>query len=254
MKLLSINSDSKTIKGLKDGVLTAVQYGAPSTSAGVGNQCPDASDACIASCLFTAGRAAFDASINQARILRTIMFVRNKTEYWPKMVKELQALIRKATRLNLAPACRLNGTTDAPWERMRIRGTEFDGMTLMQAFPTIQFYDYTKTIKRLGTTPDNYYLLASKSERMSDATMAEIIANGHNVAVVFRVCDHRGNCKCPLPTSYLGHAVVNGDLNDLRYKDPAGVIVALKAKGRAKNDTAGFVIDVRYWWTQSTAA
>jgi len=116
------------------------------------------------------------------------------------------------------------------------------------------FYDYTKTTKRLGTTPDNYYLLASKSERMSNVTMSEIIANGYNVAVVFRVCNHRGHCKCPLPTSYIGHTVVNGDLSDLRYKDAAGVIVGLKAKGRAKDDTNGFVIDVRYWWTAEAAA
>lgn len=35
---------------------------------------------------------------------------------------------------------------------------------------------------------------------------------------------------------------VDGDRHDLRFLDPKGSIVCLKAKGQAKNDTSGFVI------------
>ena len=38
--------------------------------------------------------------------------------------------------------------------------------------------------------------------------------------------------------------VINGDKTDMRFKDPVGVIVGLKAKGKARKDTSGFVIDV----------
>jgi len=41
----------------------------------------------------------------------------------------------------------------------------------------------------------------------------------------------------------LGGAVLyDGDVTDYRPEDPKGVIVALKAKGDAKGDTSGFVI------------
>jgi hypothetical protein len=36
--------------------------------------------------------------------------------------------------------------------------------------------------------------------------------------------------------------VIDGDANDLRFLDPTGVIVGLKAKGAAKKDTSGFVV------------
>jgi hypothetical protein len=36
--------------------------------------------------------------------------------------------------------------------------------------------------------------------------------------------------------------VFDGDDTDLRFLDPTGVIVGLKAKGRARKDTSGFVI------------
>ena len=36
---------------------------------------------------------------------------------------------------------------------------------------------------------------------------------------------------------------IDGDAHDLRFLDPASAIVYLKAKGRAKKDTSGFVLD-----------
>ena len=62
--------------------------------------------------------------------------------------------------------------------------------------------------------------------------MARAIAQGMNVAVVFR----------ELPESYLGMPVISGDEDDLRFLDPPRYIVGLRAKGRAKKDTTGFVV------------
>jgi hypothetical protein len=58
------------------------------------------------------------------------------------------------------------------------------------------------------------------------------LSNGMNVAAVF----HK------VPETYLGRTVINGDETDLRFLDPKGVIVGLKAKGKAKKDTTGFVV------------
>jgi hypothetical protein len=73
------------------------------------------------------------------------------------------------------------------------------------------------------------------------------LARGRNVAVVFST--KRGE---PLPQSWQGFTVVDGDLSDLRFLDvppasppgilPFGIIIGLRAKGRAKTRTSGFVV------------
>ena len=60
---------------------------------------------------------------------------------------------------------------------------------------------------------------------------------GANMAVVFRDKDS-------IPDTFLGRPVVDGDSDDLRFLDPDNVVVALYAKGKAKRDTSGFVVDV----------
>lgn len=81
-KLLSIGSDSKTIKGEKLNVKTGVMYLAPASSSGVINVCPKASAACIEACLNTSGRAnpKMDKkrTIQGARIRRTKFFKRER--------------------------------------------------------------------------------------------------------------------------------------------------------------------------------
>jgi hypothetical protein len=58
---------------------------------------------------------------------------------------------------------------------------------------------------------------------------------GVNVAVVFDLP----------PTEWRGLEVVNGDLHDFRYLDRKGVVVGLKAKGKARKDTSGFVVQLK---------
>jgi len=105
----------------------------------------------------------------------------------------------------------------------------------MEAFPDVQFYDYTKITKRAikwaqGDMPANYHLTFSASES-NDTAVAQVAAAGGNVAVVFD----------GMPNTYAGAPVVDGDASDLRFLDPDGVVVGLKAKGDAKKDDSGFV-------------
>jgi hypothetical protein len=109
----------------------------------------------------------------------------------------------------------------------------------MEEFPNVNFYDYTKGFTRMmawlnGKMPDNYHLTFSRSEETSDDRIKKILSLGGNVAVVFR-----GS----LPKTYLGFPVVDGDENDLRFKDKKGVIVGLVEKGLAKKDETGFVVE-----------
>ena len=102
----------------------------------------------------------------------------------------------------------------------------------------LQFYDYTKIQKRAlkfarGEYPSNYHLTYSLNEDNYDKAM-QVLEEGGNIAVVFRK---------DLPDTFMGKKVVNGDLHDLRYLDPKNVVVGLKAKGKAKTDYSGFVMD-----------
>ncbi len=231
MKLLSIGADAKTIKGEKFGVMTGIQYLAPANESGH-NTCPNASAGCKAACLFTSGMAAAFGSINKARTEKTLFFFNNRAEYGKKLLKEIAALVKAAKKKNLVPAVRLNGTSDLAWESIK-----FEGKSVMEHFPAVQFYDYTKSAKRAkrhaaGEMPSNYHLTFSRSES-NQAEVVEVLNDGGNVAVVFRD---------ELPATYLGKPVINGDESDLRFNDAKGVIVGLKQKGKAKVDASGFVV------------
>jgi hypothetical protein len=128
----------------------------------------------------------------------------------------------------MVPCVRLNGTSDLGWEGI--------ARELMQKYPDVQFYDYTKVLGRMlrfleGKFPSNYHLTFSKSES-NDADVLQVLQNGGNVAVVFK----------NMPVQYNGYNVVDGDASDLRFLDSTNVIVGLKAKGKARKDTSGFVV------------
>ena len=72
--------------------------------------------------------------------------------------------------------------------------------------------------------------------------MYEALASGVNVAVVFNT--RKGKA---LPTTWNSLPVIDGDAHDLRFLDPRtphGIIIGLRAKGRARKDTSGFVVNL----------
>lgn len=238
----------KTDKGHKRNVATAILYLAPADASGVANTCAYASAGCRDSCLYKAGRGGFDPDVPAARIARTRQLKLDRAAFNARLVKETSAHERKAARKGMQCAMRPNGTSDLPWEHFKVNA---DGETLMTAFPGVQFYDYTKNPKRAlahaaGKMPANYHVTFSRSETNESDCRAVLDAGG-SVAVVFKICDCRRACKHEITDgtyTYMGRPVVNGDRDDLRFKDPANVIVGLKAKGPAKSDTSGFVVDI----------
>ena len=231
-KLLSVGSDAKTIKGEKQGFLTGILYMSPASVSGV-NLCPGASKGCIAACLYTAGFAGIYKTVNEARLRKTREFLYNREAFMDTLIADIHKLIRKAAKNGVTPVLRLNGTTDIQWETIT-----HNGFTLFELFPQIQFYDYTKIAKRFfkgALRFANYHLTFSRSE--NNGKVAQIVAElGGNVAVVFSGKNH--------PDTYMGRPVVSGDESDLRFLDKVGAIVALYAKGQAKKDTSGFVVQV----------
>lgn len=239
--LFSIDSNAKTVKGQKYGYKTAVLYLAPAGLAfqalGIeGTMCAlSATAGCEAPCLNFAGRGQFD-QIQQARINKTIYFLLDRIGFMQHLAHEIREFVDRTRAEGFIPLVRLNGTQDHRWESEPV---ELEGVTyanLMALFPDVQFYDYTKLANRLGI-PANYDLTFSYSGLPAfQPFVARALATGMRVAVVFRD-------RASIPATFMGLPVVDGDDSDLRPLDPQGAIVALYAKGRAKKDTSGFVVD-----------
>ncbi len=225
MKLLSVNADAKTVKGVKKGYLTGILYLAPANTSGY-QVCANSTPGCRAACLFTAGRAGCFPRINDARILKTQWLMNDRPGFMTQLSRDICALERKAMREDLIPCVRLNGTSDLIWL----------ATGLAQAFRDIQFYDYTKHPQPWERVRSNYHLTFSYSESNA-VECCQALEHGVNVAMVFDV--KRGQ---PLPKTWCNYKVIDGDLSDLRFLDPKGVIVGLRAKGKAKKDTTGFVV------------
>ena len=225
----------KAAKAKDYGYLNAIHYMAPHKLAGVGNLCGDASAGCIALCLGQhSGAAVYYPSVIQSRIAKARRFMKSRAAYMRDMASAINAAYRKAQREGLLLCVRPNGSTDLAWEGLK----GDNGLSLVAAFPEIQFTDYTKSFKRAmahasGKLPANYHLTFSHSETNAAQCM-QVLAAGGNVAVVF---------AGGLPDSWNGFPVINGDLHDLRHLDPRGVVVGLSPKGpKAKRDKSGFVV------------
>lgn len=237
---LLTTSNPKTQKGVKYGWLSAIMHLAPSTSAGHGNMCPDASPECIRFCLNKAGRGGIfkkgekTNAVQEARKRRTAFYASNPAGFFWELDNEISRHANKASRLGLKPCVRLNGTSDIDW----IKSTAFAGR-IFGRWPNVQFYDYTKSFSRMvdfltaKDYPSNYHLTFSRSE-LNDAECDTVLRHGGNVAVVFD----------SVPDSFRGRPVVSGDDSDLRFLDPKGVWVGLKAKGKLLRSASPFKADV----------
>ena len=83
---------------------------------------------------------------------------------------------------------------------------------------------------------DKVDLTLSWHEKTDAENALELINKGLNFAVVFDTAKGQ-----PLPAQFNGIPVIDGDIHDLRFLDQKGVIVGLRAKGKARKDTSGFV-------------
>ena len=225
-KLLNIDNNAKTVKGQKKGYKTAILYLAPSTQSGF-QVCPMASEGCKKACLYTAGHGAF-SNVQQGRINKTRWFMQDRQSFLTQLKKEISNHIKNCDKKGFIPCIRLNGTSDISWENYDI----------IQAFPNVQFYDYTKIYKRAlkyvnGQYPSNYHITYSLNEDNKKEAF-EILKLRGNISAVFRKY---------LPKTYQGYTVINADDTDLRFTDDNNVIAGLVAKGQAKKDYSGFVLD-----------
>tara|TARA_R110000772_G_scaffold108972_6_gene212125 strand:- start:1401 stop:2135 length:735 start_codon:yes stop_codon:yes gene_type:complete len=237
-KLIGVGTNAKTIKGDGSEYLTGIVYMTPykvMVDNKWYNSCSMAVLAgCIEGCLNTAGRGAMNC-VQAARQRKAEWFYRDRDGFMRQLITDLKRFVAYCKKRGIQPVIRLNGTTDIRWELITI-----DGLTIFEHFPEISYYDYTKIANRNTDHIPNYHLTWSYSNASPKyaAMMQTALDRGMNVATVFRKAFDYANTWAGLP-------VINGDADDLRILDPkGGHIVALYAKGKAKKDTSGFVVDV----------
>ena len=228
---LLTTSNPKVAKSVEFGYLNFILHLAPADLSGY-NTCPKASQGCKSACLNTAGRGGmFKAGettnvVQKARIRKTKMFFEQRDMFMALLKADIMLAVHQAKKHNLIPCIRLNGTSDLQWNKYEIE----PGKNVFQAFPEIQFYDYTAVINPNAQQYFNYHLTFSAKENNHD-DVEKAMELGMNVAMVFD----------KVPETYMDRPVINADIHDLRFLDDKNVICGLKAKGRAKKDDTGFV-------------
>jgi hypothetical protein len=229
-KLLSVNSNPKIDKSNKvsEKYWSCIMHLRPVST----KICPYQDIAkCKDACLNTAGLGGVYPSIQKARQKKTDLFLNDRDEFMRVLVKDINTFIRACKRKDKRPAIRLNGTSDIQWEYIEIDGYE----NIFAMFPEVQFYDYTKIPTRKIDHIPNYHLTWSYSEANDKyAKMFDKVPN--NKAVVFK--------NKILPSMFKGLKVIDGDTHDMRFLDEPNSVVGLKAKGKARQDKSGFVINV----------
>jgi hypothetical protein len=227
-KLLS-TANPKIQKGTKQGYLSFILHLAPADLSGR-ETCPKRTAGCTAACLNTAGRGGMFRKgentnmIQKARIRKTQYFFEARDYFMQDLYEDIQKAIRFAERKGLTPVFRLNGTSDLSWEKYTIHDKN-----LFELFPQVQFYDYTKVLGRKVAQYKNYHLTFSKADG-NDSDVAEALMQGMSVVAVY---------------DEIPAGVPSADETDLRFLDPKGTMLGLKAKGRAKKDYSGFVIRIK---------
>ena len=196
------------------------------------NVCPN-SEYCKDNCLNGSGHNRLDrlskkGSIDRSRIIKTRLFFANREVFMRIMIHEIEKERKKAEKNGTFFSIRLNCTSD-----INPIAFTLDGKNILEIFPDVQFYDYTKVPSRIAVAEkySNYDITWSidGSEKNREIGL-EFLKNGGRVAVVYGEND--------MPKTWYGYECGNGDETDYRPSDIAPVC-ALKFKKTANNYVNG---------------
>jgi len=217
----------KLIKSLERNVMTYGVYLAPGNISGH-QVCPN-SDNCCKYCLNGSGRNKIElltykggGAIQQSRIKKTKLFFEDRPAFMRLLIHEINQARKKAEAAGMTLAVRLNCTSDINPEEFIL-----DGKNILQLYPDIQFYDYTKVFNRaeLLEKYGNYDLTFSFSgENWADCE--KVLKKGSRVAVVF---------EDAFPGKFRGYSVIDANGYDARFLDAGAIICGLTYK-KVAND------------------
>ena len=232
------------------------------------NLCKKATIGCTTSCLYHQGitkNSAFNKNrIKQARLKRTLKFLIQREAFFAQLIKEIQSLSKKAKKKGLTPAISLNGTSDILWEKETLTYEENEYKNIMEIFPEVQFFDYTKydILKNRKKRPTNYHLTYSragsnKGKLIDNWNILQVyLDKGIDVAIIFNkqmkeyILDR---------STYHGYKVIDGDVYNCRAYDvyqrecDKGLIIALEVANKTDINNSGFVIQTESELTEYLA-
>lgn len=180
----------------------------------------------------TLARGVEGSLINQSRIKKTRLFYDNRELFMRIMIAEITREYNKAQELGMMFAVRINGTSDLSPLAFHHPNVCND-MNILEIFPYIQFYDYTKVKGRteLQKKYPNYDVtLSYNGYNWEDCK--NYLDNGGKVAVVFE------NEK-ELPILFRGYPIHDANSYDMRFLDPEGHIMGLHFHRVAANYVNG---------------
>jgi hypothetical protein len=233
MEIKTLLADGKTNAKTKKNLRpTGILYLHPSVIEGK-DMCPFATKNCRMACLNTAGRGAF-SNIQQSRINKTKYYVLERETFLSQLSLEINKMAKKYSSETLA--IRLNGTSDQPLVESILKD-----YTIAD---NVVFYDYTKNHKKVGTRtfPSGHkYVVTYSLHEHNLESFSYMLDNKLCIgAAVFNIKPGQ-----PMITEWNGFPVVDGDeRDDLMLDVPNGTILGLRAKGKARQDTSGFVIHI----------
>lgn len=196
------------------------------------NVCPN-SEYCKDNCLNGSGhnrvnRLSKKGTIDRSRTIKTRLLFANKEVFMRIMIHEIEKERKKAENNGTFFSIRLNCTSD-----INPIAFTLNGKNILEIFPDIQFYDYTKVLNRIALAKkySNYDITWSidGSEKNREIGL-ELLKHGGRVAVVYGEND--------MPKTWYGYECCNGDETDYRPSDIAPVC-ALKFKKTANNYVNG---------------
>lgn len=171
--------------------------------------CNGSTAGCRDACLAGSGQMAFTAQ-TLARVARTLLLVAYPHSFATIVANELHRIGRRHGALAIRP----DVTSDLTWWEI-LPWLSDHGIV----------YGYTKRADKVRTARTGWRLTVSAHERTTLEQIREHLAAGRNVAVPFALGRHE-----PMPTTWQGMPVLDGDEHDHRYLDPVGHIVGLRAK------------------------
>lgn len=239
-------------KTRKNGKVSKVKsYGislAPAMASGLlrFNNCTGAVWGCIVNCLFNTGRGGSDV-VRNSRIARTVAMVLCPDWFDNKLRRELDKIVAKQADGETV-GVRPNMFSDNMWERTGI----------IDDYPTITFYDYTKIASRAGWLRPNYYVTYSYKGTTQSLQAAQRILDEKiaSVSVVFYEDDgkcgrHAHEQRLPQTVTINGkeYRVLDGTTTDWRPDDEMGVVyglmlLSLKKEKRQEMIDSGFAVRV----------
>lgn len=199
-----VNVSSKVEKGLKKDIHTYILYLAPYIGL-FGNVCA-MGEHCADPCLNTSGRVKMDKrefKILRARNFKTMLWYINREYFCQWLFAEIAA---HSKRLGDKFVVRLNGTSDLSPKLFKAFG-----VMILDAFPNVQFYDYTKILNRINMhNPDGNYHVTFSYNGYNQDDCDQARAKGINVSIVV---------DGEKPTTWRGVNVFSMDETDLRPFD-----------------------------------